>query len=94
MRCTAMRDVRRADQEIVGEFVVAGGVGGRHAALVHPEEVDLVPGEPGRREFLKQQLRRGAAGNREGRELLSGEGFVQHADNVMRAGLGGRRCIG
>jgi len=37
------RNARRVDQVIAGQFEIAGRVGGRDDALVHPEQVDAAP---------------------------------------------------
>ena len=67
-----LRNVRRLDQVIVGQLVVAGRVGGRHHALIHPKQVDVVPAELHRCQLLEKQLGRRPARNREGDELLAG----------------------
>ena len=60
--------------------------------LVHPEQMHPVPLNFAFRQLLEQQLRRGAAGNRERRELLPASASSSMAENVMRAGLGGSRA--
>src|SRR4029077_13417277 len=90
----AVGDVGRANQEIVGEFEVALGIGGRGAEGVDPEEGDLVPGEWGGGKDVEKELGAGAAGDGEGGEILAGDGFVEAGEDVVGAGLGGGLCRG
>src|ERR1035437_1226989 len=88
-----VRNVRRVNQVVLGEFVVAGRIRGRYAALVHPEQMDAVPMQVGDRQLLEKQLGSDATRDGEGSEFLGGERGLQQADDVMRAGFGGCRRI-
>ena len=58
----AAGDMGGMNEKIVGQLEVAGNIGGRDAALVHPEDMDLLPGEAGPGELLEHELGRGTAG--------------------------------
>src|ERR1035441_2860878 len=73
---------------IVDQFVVAGIVGGRHRALVHPKQVDAIPFELRRCKLVEQEPRGCAAGDCEGGEFLRGKRLLKEHQNVLSA----RRC--
>src|ERR1022692_835333 len=74
---------------IVDQFVVAGIVGGRHRALVHPKQVHAIPFELRRCKFVEQEPRRCAAGDRESCEAPRGKRLLKQTQNVLRARRGG-----
>src|ERR1051326_2440047 len=75
-----VRDFRRADQTLLGQSVVAGGIGGRNATLIHPKKMHAIPAELGSHQISEEQSRRGAARDSEGSEFLSGKRFFQDVD--------------
>src|ERR1017187_592617 len=74
---------------IVDQFVVAGIVGGRYRALVHPKQVHAIPVELRRCQLVEQEPRRCAAGDCKGGEVLRGKRLREQTQNVLRARGGG-----
>ena len=89
----AVRHVRGLDQVLVGELVIAGRIGRRNTAFVHPKEVHAVPREFRSGQPVEEDPGSGAARDGEGGILLSGEDFIEDADYVMRAGFSGSSGI-
>ena len=87
-------DLRRDDQILVGELIIAGRIGGRNAALVHEEQVHAIPCERGGGHLLKEQLGRASAGDGKRCLAASRDSGVQPAKNIFRARVGRRLRIG
>src|ERR1035438_9256688 len=84
----ALRNVRRAQQVVVGEFEVALAIGGRNAALIDPEDVHAAPLDARLREYRKEKLRRRTARNRDRGNVLAGKNLVQNIQDVVRGCFG------
>src|ERR1039458_2024932 len=76
---------------IVDQFVVAGIVGGRHRALVHPKQVHAIPFELRRCKLVEQEPRRCAAGDRESCEVPRGKRLLKQTQNGPPTRLGAPR---
>src|SRR5436305_603623 len=81
-------DFSRNKQSVIRQLEIALVIARRHAAFVHPEEVNPRPVEISFRQSTEQQLWSASAGNGESSRRLCFERLFQRFENVPGASFG------
>src|SRR5579871_961040 len=87
------RELSRVQPVVEGQLEIALRVGGRDAALIHPEQVHAIPGEGHVGKILEHRLRRGTAGDGQSRGAPLQDCGFETLENVFRACLSGQHRL-